>query len=201
MKKGLDGCWYVLIARQSAGAVSFRFRDGMLGGNWDDNDGRLWWTTSGEYVRGLLLELDRVTQEGTRYGADMSAYAACVSRANAHYLQGRNGEAMNEIDGNLDAAGLRYASQFLNVTRRELESLRGKGFDLSLDERLLSLAELMLGEGMYKSAETYCRRVQEDILNRKASISETLGLAALFSTLFLIVHGKSLVSQRNEANL
>ena len=183
MKRGLDGLWYVLIARQDAGAVSFKFRDGMLGQNWDDNNGRLWWITSGEYVQSLLSELARVTQEGVRYGADMSPYASALSRATAHHLQGNYGEAMNEIAANLDVAGLQYANYFLNATRRELESLTGKGLDLSLDERLLSLAELMIKQGMYKAAESYCAKAQEDILSRKAGISESLGLAALFLAL------------------
>jgi hypothetical protein len=198
MKKGLDGHWYVLIARQDAGAVSLKFRDGMLGRNWDDNHGVRWWATSGEYVQGLLSELGRVTQEGAKYGADMSAFSASLSRANAHYLRGNYGDAMNEIDGKLDAAGLEYARQLLNVTSKELESLKGKGIDLSLDERLLSLAALLIREGIYRSAEDYCRRVLEDIANRKASISETLGFVALFSAaLLLIPRGKRTLPQRN----
>ncbi len=190
MKKGLGGQWYVLIGRQDAGALSLKFRDGMSGGNWDDNNGRLWWATSGKYVQSLLSELERVNQEGTKYGADMSAFAACATRANAHYLQGNYGEAMNEIDGNLNAAGLEYARQLLNVAGRELESLRGKGFDLALDERLLALADLMIEKGLYGSAESYCMRVLVDISNWKASIPENQSFAALFLVLLLVYHGK-----------
>jgi len=185
MKKGLGGQWYVLIARQDAGALSLSFRDGMSGSNWDDNNGRLWWVTSGEYVQSLLSEFERVNQEGAKYGADTSTFAACFNRANAHFLRGDYGEAMSEVDGNLNAAGLEYAKQLLNVTRRELESLKGKGLDLGLDERVLLLAELMIKEGIYGSAETYCRRVLDDISKLKTSISETLGFSSLFLVLLL----------------
>ncbi len=181
MKRGLDGIHYVLLSGQGVGALSFKFRDGMLGSNWDDNDGRTWWATSGEYVEGLLSELERVIQQGSKYGADMSAYATCLSRARDHNLRGNWGDAMNEIGANPEAAGLEYARQLLNVTSRELDSLREKGMDLSLDDRRLLLAGIMVEEGIYRSAEDYCMKVLEDISKRRAEASDSLGMLALFT--------------------
>lgn len=188
MKKGLDGVWYVLLSRQTADALCFRFRDGMLGSNWDDNQGRNWWITSREYVSEVLSELGRVIEQGSNFGADMSSYAACLSRATTHYLQAGYGDAMNEIGANLGAAGLAYAEQLLRVTSRELDSIRAEGVDLSLDDRLLYLAGIMIREGAYRSAEAYCLTVLVDVSNRRAGISEAIGLLGFFTAALRLFH-------------
>ena len=182
MEKGLDGLWHVTIPYQQARTLSFRFRDAMeWGTNWDDNDGKGWRTVSSKYVHTSLAEFDRLVGNGTRYGADMSAYTAELAKAWSDYLGGNYSEALHEIDNNIKAAGMEYGRQLLKVTTGQLEELRTLGIDVSLDEELLQRAGAMIEKGIYQATELYCNTVLQHIAEEKANIPEAFAALTLTS--------------------
>ena len=184
MRSGLDGLWYAVIPPQDAGALCFRFKNGFSGEVWDDNDGNNWWVVSDSYLEDLVRELQRVIERGTKYGADMSRFEELLKRARSLRLQGMPGSAMNELCEALPQAGLVYAQCLLNNTSERVEALRGRAIDLSLDDRLLSLARMMIEKERYKSAEEYCASVLRHISRYEKELSGGSGsMLVLFALL------------------
>ncbi|TLM97622.1 hypothetical protein FDZ71_18255, partial [bacterium] len=168
MLKGMDGLWYIIIPNQDAITLEFKFRDQTeWGTNWDDNGGKGWKIVSSEHAYDLLIELDRVVNNGTACGADMSAYETILASGWSEYLAGNYPACLGLIEDQTDAAGLQYARRLIAVSSGEAGSAKALGIDVSAEERFIYIAGKMLEAGKYLSAEEYCSRALTQISEKK----------------------------------
>lgn len=154
----------------------------------------------------LLQEFERMIQNGTACGADMSSYKTILANAWSEYLSGDYSGSLEVLEvpplhlnqlvlpvetlapdyiGNWTrAAGVVYVRQLLELTSQEIEGGRALGIDVSFHERLLELAGYIVEQGNYLPAEGYCNRVLDHISEEKAKIPEAL-LSVAFTVLGL----------------